>query len=159
MQELTLKQVHRQSHDDLDVVARRFGHGSLEPMGMRLGLLNQRSLLNKLNSNFDNAHLAWHEAWEIIGASKDLTPARTELAALGYTVAPLPQLQGLQLDAETYLRSMMSKFSQMVCLNDAAKSDASEAGHAYSRSEKVAIKQEGHELIAAIMGFIASVEE
>ena len=159
MQELTLKQVHRQSHDDLEVAARRFGHGSLESMSIKLGLMNTRSLPNKLNPNFDNAHMSWQEAWEIVRHAQDLTAVRTELAALGYGVAPLPQLQAAPLDAEAYLRSMMSKFSSVVCLNDAAKSEKSEAGREYSRSEKLAINQDAHELIAAILGFVASIEE
>ena len=159
MQELTLKQVHRQSHDDLEVAARRFGHGSLESMSIKLGLVNTRSLPNKLNPNFDNAHMSWQEAWEIVRHAQDLTAVRTELAALGYGVAPLPQLQAAPLDAEVYLRNMMSKFSSVVCLNDAAKSEKSEAGREYSRSEKLSINQDAHELIAAILGFVASIEE
>ena len=159
MQELTLKQVHRQSHDDLEVAARRFGHGSLESMSFKLGLMNARSLPNKLNPNFDNAHMSWQEAWEVVRHAQDLTAVRTELATLGYGVAPLPKLQAAPLDAEVYLRSMMSKFSSVVCLNDAAKSEKSEAGREYSRSEKLAINQDAHELIAAILGFVASIEE
>ena len=159
MQELTLKQVHRQSHDDLEVAARRFGHGSLESMSIKLGLVNTRSLPNKLNPNFDNAHMSWQEAWEIVRHAQDLTAVRTELATLGYGVAPLPQLQAAPLDAEVYLRNMMSKFSSVVCLNDAAKSEKSEAGREYSRSEKLSINQDAHELIAAILGFVASIEE
>lgn len=159
MQELTLKQLHRQSHDDLEVAARRFGHGSLEPMTMKLGLMNSRSFSNKLNPNFENAHCAWHEGWEIVRHAQDLAPVRTELAALGYTVAPLPQLQAASMNAEAYLRGAMSKFSKLVCANDVAVSDNSDGGREYSSQERVVLESEGMELIQAVMGFIASVKQ
>ena len=92
MLELTLKQKHRQSLNELETASKRFGHGSVEPMCFKLGLNNPRSLSNKTNADFDNAHMAWHEAWEVISATRDLTPVRTELAALGLTTAPLPTL-------------------------------------------------------------------
>ena len=158
MLELTLKQKHRQSLNELETASKRFGHGSVEPMCFKLGLNNPRSLSNKTNADFDNAHMAWHEAWEVVSATCDLTPVRTELAALGLTTAPLPALSNDGIDKEVYLREMLKKFSKVVHLNDEAQEEHSEYGRAYSKREKQEIKQSGLELAAAIMGFIASIE-
>ena len=124
----------------------------------QIRLTESRSLSNKTNADFDNAHMAWHEAWEVVSATCDLTPVRTELAVLGLTTAPLPALSDDGLDKEVYLREMLKKFSKVVHLNDEAQEEHSEDGHAYSKREKQEIKQSGLEIAAAIMGLIASIE-